>query len=142
MEIATLCGFVGGVPERSKGADCKSAGSAFEGSNPSPSTTRGTAPKKTELLGTARAAKQAWQKHLASLHAGPKQSGGRSRQSVCELGNRKRERGCSSMVEQKPSKLTTRVRFPSPAPTGKFHSAGKLKGWQRLAAAQAHVAQW
>ena len=26
------------------------------------------------------------------------------------------ERGCSSMVEQKPSKLTTRVRFPSPAP--------------------------
>lgn len=28
----------GGVPERSKGADCKSAGSAFEGSNPSPST--------------------------------------------------------------------------------------------------------
>ncbi len=28
----------GGVPERPKGADCKSAGSAFEGSNPSPST--------------------------------------------------------------------------------------------------------
>ena len=26
------------------------------------------------------------------------------------------KRGCSSMVEQKPSKLTTRVRFPSPAP--------------------------
>ncbi len=24
--------------------------------------------------------------------------------------------GCSSMVEQKPSKLMTRVRFPSPAP--------------------------
>ena len=29
----------GGVPERSKGSDCKSDGSAFEGSNPSPSTT-------------------------------------------------------------------------------------------------------
>jgi hypothetical protein len=28
----------GGVPERSKGSDCKSDGSAFEGSNPSPST--------------------------------------------------------------------------------------------------------
>ena len=27
-----------------------------------------------------------------------------------------RARGCSSMVEQKPSKLMTRVRFPSPAP--------------------------
>ena len=26
----------GGVPERSKGSDCKSDGSAFEGSNPSP----------------------------------------------------------------------------------------------------------
>ena len=28
----------GGVPERSKGADCKSAGSTFGGSNPPPST--------------------------------------------------------------------------------------------------------
>ncbi len=28
----------GGVPERSKGSDCKSDGSAFEGSNPSPTT--------------------------------------------------------------------------------------------------------
>ena len=30
--------YCGGVPKRSTGADCKSAGSAFEGSNPSPST--------------------------------------------------------------------------------------------------------
>jgi len=30
----------GGVPERSKGTDCKSVGYAFEGSNPSPSTNR------------------------------------------------------------------------------------------------------
>jgi hypothetical protein len=30
--------YFGGVPERSKGADCKSVGTAFEGSNPSPST--------------------------------------------------------------------------------------------------------
>jgi hypothetical protein len=28
-----------------------------------------------------------------------------------------RRRGCSSMVEQQPSKLNTRVRFPSPAPS-------------------------
>ena len=28
----------GGVPERSKGSDCKSDGSAFGGSNPPPST--------------------------------------------------------------------------------------------------------
>ena len=32
--------FAGGVPERSKGSDCKSDGSAFEGSNPSPSTSK------------------------------------------------------------------------------------------------------
>src|SRR5699024_10540274 len=30
----------GRLPERPKGADCKSAGSAFEGSNPSPATAR------------------------------------------------------------------------------------------------------
>ena len=29
---------IGGFPERSKGSDCKSDGSAFEGSNPSPTT--------------------------------------------------------------------------------------------------------
>ena len=28
----------GGVPEWSKGTDCKSVGDAFEGSNPSPTT--------------------------------------------------------------------------------------------------------
>ena len=31
-------GSVGGIPERLKGSDCKSDGSAFEGSNPSPTT--------------------------------------------------------------------------------------------------------
>ena len=31
-------GHHGGVPERSKGADCKSAGEAYGGSNPPPST--------------------------------------------------------------------------------------------------------
>ena len=34
--ITHICGW---VPEWPKGADCKSAGSAFEGSNPSPTTT-------------------------------------------------------------------------------------------------------
>jgi hypothetical protein len=34
-----LCAyFYGGVPERSKGPDCKSGATGFEGSNPSPST--------------------------------------------------------------------------------------------------------
>ena len=31
----------GGIPERSKGSDCKSDGYAFEGSNPSPATIKG-----------------------------------------------------------------------------------------------------
>ena len=31
----------GGIPERSKGSDCKSDGYAFEGSNPSPATNKG-----------------------------------------------------------------------------------------------------
>src|SRR6185503_6527905 len=35
---AKLLAKVGGVPERSKGTDCKSVGIAFGGSNPPPST--------------------------------------------------------------------------------------------------------
>ena len=34
------------------------------------------------------------------------------------------ERGCSSMAERKPSKLSTRVRFPSPAPVSLARHAG------------------
>ena len=37
----------GGVPERSKGSDCKSDGSAFAGSNPAPATEVETAPIST-----------------------------------------------------------------------------------------------
>ena len=38
LQRSIISRFAGGVPERSKGTDCKSVGSAFEGSNPSPST--------------------------------------------------------------------------------------------------------
>jgi hypothetical protein len=85
----------GGVPERSKGADCKSAGHAFEGSNPSPST------KGVEAT---------------NLEARPAGLGCDRRPVDRCRSDRFGRRGCSSMVEQKPSKLTTRVRFPSPAP--------------------------
>ena len=34
----------GGLPERSKGADCKSVGTAYEGSNPSPATSTAKSP--------------------------------------------------------------------------------------------------
>ena len=33
-----IIGFYGWIPEWPKGADCKSVGTAFEGSNPSPTT--------------------------------------------------------------------------------------------------------
>ncbi len=42
MKHSQLTVSFGGVPERSKGSDCKSDGSAFEGSNPSPSTRSAT----------------------------------------------------------------------------------------------------
>jgi hypothetical protein len=49
-------------------------------------------------------------------------------------------RGCSSMVEQQPSKLNTRVRFPSPAPSDRSmvsdRSAG---GWLPTHSARADV---
>ena len=35
---SSLSFVIGGVPERPKGADCKSAGGAYGGSNPPPST--------------------------------------------------------------------------------------------------------
>ena len=44
--------------------------------------------------------------------------------------------GCSSMVEQKPSKLTTRVRFPSPAPNPD-HAGGMVGDLERPSEARA-----
>ena len=121
-EIAILTCFVGGVPERSKGADCKSAGSAFEGSNPSPSTNHGSRPRET---------------------------GNRFGRSAphCESSLLCRPmRGCSSMVEQKPSKLTTRVRFPSPAPrdlvSKREYANCRARRRARRRTVNAHVAQW
>jgi hypothetical protein len=42
--------LLGGVPERSKGSDCKSDGTAFEGSNPSPSTRQFESSSERDLL--------------------------------------------------------------------------------------------
>src|SRR5262249_2051837 len=44
------------------------------------------------------------------LHQAPRAEDGLER-------NARNNRGCSSVVELQPSKLATRVRFPSPAPT-------------------------
>ncbi len=39
VRIGVSAPFFGGVPEWSKGTDCKSVGNAFGGSNPPPTTT-------------------------------------------------------------------------------------------------------
>ena len=48
------CEKFGGVPERSKGSDCKSDGYAFEGSNPSPTTILESGPVKIGRSGELR----------------------------------------------------------------------------------------
>ena len=55
--------------------------------------------------------------------------------------------GCSSMAEQKPSKLMTRVRFPSPAPAnfGRHRNSEGVperSGGIAVFRVSAHVAQW
>src|SRR5437868_13134339 len=51
-------------------------------------------------------------------------------------------RGCSSMVEQKPSKLTTRVRFPSPAPAQSALTRQTGAATWRACRAPGEVAEW
>ena len=99
----------GGVPERSKGADCKSVGSAFGGSNPPPSTRWSPA----DCPVTERSVPAQLIKRILP---------------EC----RNTQSGCGSMVEPQPSKLMMWVRFPSPAPTGNHahiaHSVEHLHG--------------
>src|SRR5690606_31099740 len=93
--LAWLCG---GVPEWLKGTDCKSVGSAYVGSNPTPST----------ILRCAACACQ----DRALQDGELLQSQSRLKGSA----ETAHGRGYSSMVEQQPSKLNMRVRFPLPAP--------------------------
>ena len=54
----------GGLPERPMGADCKSVGFAFEGSNPSPAT-RSRRPG-SQVLNTSRSGPLAFLGHVAN----------------------------------------------------------------------------
>ena len=87
--------LLGGVPERSKGSDCKSDGTAFEGSNPSPSTRQSESSSERDENRPTQTADVGWR--------------------VLEL--RELCGGYGSMVEPQPSKLKVRVRFPLPAPS-------------------------
>jgi hypothetical protein len=91
--------LLGGVPERSKGSDCKSDGSAFVGSNPTPSTTRS----------------------LSSRASGSDPYG---RFAIVASTSLALRGGYSSVAEPQPSKLMARVRFPLPAPTSGCVSRG------------------
>ena len=99
--------FRGGVPEWPKGADCKSAGTAFGGSNPPPSTS---------FDGLTRGLVSGpWPEVEGPPMAAPFRFG-RLFRVVPADGGTVGHRGCSSMVEPQPSKLMMWVRFPSPAP--------------------------
>ena len=91
--------LLGGVPERSKGSDCKSDGSAFVGSNPTPSTTR---PMSSRAWGSVPFGRFAIVVSTALALRG----------------------GYSSVAEPQPSKLMARVRFPLPAPASGCVSRG------------------
>ena len=93
------------MPEWLKGADCKSAGYAYVGSNPTPSTT-----DDMKMWRAACAGSEGRAPEKAAPRKPERRKIERPRKGIRNSG------GCSSMVEQKPSKLTTRVRFPSPAP--------------------------
>ncbi len=90
--------LLGGVPERSKGSDCKSDGLAFVGSNPTPSTRQSESNLRTKMqLVVDRRKQRALVVTLLRWN------------ELCG--------GYGSMVEPQPSKLKVRVRFPLPAPS-------------------------
>ena len=131
-------GRYGEVPEWLKGTDCKSVGLAYAGSKPalsttplfcvSPSRRQSDARPCADLLVlafrssifTSGAEAAIYRPRLEVAEERHQASSGRFRHYDGQFWQQLEfagERGCSLMVKQKPSKLTTRVRFPSPAPT-------------------------
>jgi hypothetical protein len=102
--------IVGGIPERSKGSDCKSDGYAFTGSNPVPPTGF-RVPERFDVEKEAAIGRIALIQYVDAI------------------------RGRSSMVEPQPSKLKTRVRFPSPALVGESDQRLRRSGFDGVAEA-------
>ncbi len=103
----------GGVPERSKGSDCKSDGSAFGGSNPPPSTNReGGGDETRDWDDESRDGRGRAKQDARAEWSGRRRTLGFERVEPASG----TASGCSSMVEPQPSKLMTWVRIPSPAP--------------------------
>ena len=110
----------GEVPERSKGADCKSAGSAFGGSNP-PLT---TSLKDESKVQSCRSKVNDGRPRLRTLDFGLWTSDFGLRTSdfglrTSDFGLWTSSSGRSSRAEHRPSKPAMWVRFPSPAPSRK-----------------------
>ena len=118
-------GCTGGFPERSKGSDCKSDGIAFAGSNPAPpieSRAQACAEHLLKQIGGGHnlPGENSYKAVIKRLGTGEQSK--RSQWSIrfvdhVRFNVRFYLCGCSSMVEPQPSKLKTRVRFPSPALT-------------------------
>src|SRR3954469_8476134 len=69
----------GGLPEWPKGADCKSVGSAYEGSNPSPATPRYDGPRPVPVGGPRRWGGPSPCRGAAAVSAPLRGSSGRAR---------------------------------------------------------------
>ena len=110
--VAWLRRQIGEVPEWLKGTDCKSVGYAYVGSNPTLSTTAGPEAPLIANRSIARSIRGLAfrRRSCAELKV--------LKRSLRKQGDtlRFRECGYSSVVEQQPSKLNMRVRFPLPAP--------------------------
>ena len=140
-------GRYGEVPEWLKGTDCKSVGLAYAGSKPALSTTplhvfpavavRVTRDRarpcwpcsSRSSIFTSGAEASIYRRRFEVAHERHRASSGRFRPYEGQFWQRLEfagERGCSLMVKQKPSKLTTRVRFPSPAPFAFATAYGRL----------------
>ena len=112
--------ILGGVPEWPKGADCKSAGSTFGGSNPPPSTKLKGQGARDEGQGVGFLFRAGESLDLA----GTALITGLRRLATCHSDLATGTCGCSSMVELQPSKLNMWVRFPSPAPKNRGEGKG------------------
>ena len=108
----------GGFPERSKGPDCKSGGSAFTGSNPVPPTCLAHGRQPQGVGNGQRAETGSARRQAHDARAAPWRVAAVGRQGT------RRVRGCSSTVELQPSKLVARVRLPSPASFGRWPGGG------------------
>ena len=122
----------GEIPERPKGSDCKSDGTAFAGSNPAlPTMLPARRQRFRNDLSTLTCLECMPRTCLGPAPAAPR------RARVCASRHASRlTSGRSSMVERQPSKLHTWVRFPSPAPPRPASTP------RRLTRTSAAVAQW